>query len=174
MNSARLCACGCGGYTGIAKTANVKYGVSRGEPNVYIHGHHCKGRPRLDQVKRYRTQYRRGNSPVLLHRVRAEKALGKPLPEGAIVHHADGTKGDNAPLVICPDDSYHQLLHARMRIKAAGGNPNADLICSKCRAVKPYSAFHKKSTDARGYTRWCRDCYSAWHRLHLQRKRGAA
>lgn len=50
------------------------------------------------------------------HRVLAEKALGKPLPEGAIVHHT-GAPDDNygyMKLVICPDQAYHTLLHKRM------------------------------------------------------------
>ena len=50
------------------------------------------------------------------HRVLAEKALGKPLPEGAVIHHT-GNRDDNhgyCKLVICPNQEYHQLLHERM------------------------------------------------------------
>jgi HNH endonuclease len=45
----------------------------------------------------------------------AEQALGKPLPEGAQVHHINHKKTDNRPcnLVICPDAAYHALLHKR-------------------------------------------------------------
>lgn len=48
----------------------------------------------------------------------AEKALGKPLPQGAVVHHADENKADNAGvnLVICPNQSYHRLLHDRLKL----------------------------------------------------------
>lgn len=51
------------------------------------------------------------------HILVAEKALGKPLPRGAIVHHIDENKSHNANtnLVICPDQSYHMLIHKRMR-----------------------------------------------------------
>ena len=47
----------------------------------------------------------------------AEKALGKPLPKGAEVHHVDGNSENDKPtnLVICPSHAYHMLLHARMR-----------------------------------------------------------
>ena len=51
------------------------------------------------------------------HIVVAEKALGKPLPKGARVHHVNLDTHDNRRrnLVICPDEAYHQLLHKRMR-----------------------------------------------------------
>lgn len=51
------------------------------------------------------------------HIVLAEKALGRPLPEGAIVHHT-GKRDDNhgyCKLVICPNQAYHILLHSRMK-----------------------------------------------------------
>lgn len=50
------------------------------------------------------------------HRVLAEKALGKPLPPKAIVHHTQA-RDDNhgyCKLVICPDQEYHLLIHKRM------------------------------------------------------------
>lgn len=50
------------------------------------------------------------------HILLAEKALGKPLPKGAIVHHMNRNGQDNHTpfnLIICPDTAYHQLLHQR-------------------------------------------------------------
>jgi hypothetical protein len=62
----------------------------------------------------------------LHHVIVAERALGKPLPPGAEVHHVNEVRTDNRPenLVICPDRAYHMLLHARMRALDACGNAN--------------------------------------------------
>jgi len=174
MISEQLCACGCGKQTEFAKINDRKRGVKKGDPNRYLHGHYCKGRPRLDVVKRYRLVSLSATERILLHRQRAEKALGKPLPAGAIVHHADGTKSDHAPLVICPDDAYHMLLHRRMRIKSAGGDPNCDLICSKCKAVKHNTMFHLNQMNVTGHNRWCKSCVSEYDKARLLLRRGAA
>lgn len=97
-----------------------------------------------------------------LHRLRAEKAFGKPLPAGVVVHHADGTKHDDAPLVICQDQSYHALLHARMRIFKAGGNPDMDAWCCYCKQPRPREEFHqRKNTFGRkpgSLTTVCKSC----------------
>ena len=69
------------------------------------------------------------------HEVIAEKALGKPLPKGAEVHHIDENKlnNKNSNLVICPSRSYHFLLHRRQRALAECGNANW-LWCCLCQS----------------------------------------
>ena len=54
---------------------------------------------------------------VLEHILVAEKALGKPLPPGARIHHVNSVRDDNRPcnLVVCQSDAYHKMLHARIR-----------------------------------------------------------
>lgn len=50
------------------------------------------------------------------HVLKAEKAMGKPMPKGAIVHHVNGDPADNDTpwnLIVCPDQAYHLLLHRR-------------------------------------------------------------
>ena len=60
------------------------------------------------------------------HIVKAEKALGKPLPKGTEVHHVDGnpSNNENTNLVICPTHEYHFLLDVRLRAYNACGNAN--------------------------------------------------
>jgi len=60
------------------------------------------------------------------HVMVVERVMGKPLPPGAIIHHADEDRSNNDPsnLVVCPNHKYHHLLHVRMRAKKACGNAN--------------------------------------------------
>lgn len=83
---------------------------------------------------------------LLVHRVRAENALGCPLPLGSEVHHVNEQKGDPlGPLVICQDHAYHMALHARLNVLRAGGDPFLDKICHRCRVPKPRADFYNKS-----------------------------
>lgn len=51
------------------------------------------------------------------HILIAEKALGKPLPADAEIHHWNERRWDNRNenLLVCPDKSYHNLIHKRMK-----------------------------------------------------------
>ena len=72
------------------------------------------------------------------HTVIAENALGRCLPENAEVHHIDSNRRNNTHenLVICPNHSYHMLLHRRT--KALDGCGNASwLRCGICKEWSP-------------------------------------
>lgn len=124
----KLCECGCGLPAPIADRNRREMGWVKGEPKRFISGHNCKGEnnPRWKggtiSFGNYRLQYAPGHprtcngNHVLEHILKAEKALGKPLPPKAVVHHHTQTQ-----LVICQDQSYHMVLHARERaIKKRG------------------------------------------------------
>ena len=92
---------------------------------------------------------------VLEHRVIAEKALGKPLPIKAQIHHIDGNPNNNdrSNLVICPDEAYHRLLHRRSDAVAACGH--ADWIkCSICGRWDDKANMYQKRLG--GYHNECR------------------
>lgn len=99
----------------------------------------------------------------------AEAALGKKLPPGALVHHADGNKSNNSPsnLVICPNDAYHLLLHQRIRAKAACGNPNW-IRCWVCKTYSPPSEI-----VVNGKNTHHRDCINTWQNAARVRRMAA-
>lgn len=111
---------------------------------------------------------------VYEHVLVAERALGHYLPLRAIVHHVDENRKNNANgnLVICQDIAYHKLLHYRLKVLRAGGNPNTEKFCGDCRAFKPFMAFNvmvaNKSTGRQSV---CRDC--GQHRDAMRRQRAA-
>ena len=86
----------------------------------------------------------RGRRPAtgsrLEHRVVVARILGRPLPRKAVIHHVNGDRTDNRPqnLVVCENAGSHNLLHMRTRIRAAGGNPNTDVLCCRCGLAKPH------------------------------------
>lgn len=145
-----LCECGCGGLTSVALYTRRSRGYVLGQHLRFCAGHH-KRTPGGSKYK-YVGKDRR------LHRVRAEMALGKALPSRAQVHHADGSRSDDAPLVICQDAGYHKLLHARMRVKAAGGNPNTDAVCGRCGRAKNRSCFAPEARAVFGVRSACVGC----------------
>jgi len=110
------------------------------------------------------------------HIIVAEQALGRPLPRGVIVHHFNRQIRDsrNANLVICQDQAYHTLLHARQRVKDAGGNPNTDKICHRCRQVKSKSEFSPSSSRGiQTLASACKECAAgAQQRRRLLRQLG--
>lgn len=153
----KLCECGCGRPTNLAK--HSLKGLIKGQPCRFLPGHHPLP-PASEHTYRSR---KIGNKKTRVHRIRAEQALGKPLPVGAVVHHVDGSKSENSPLVICQDQAYHSLLHLRMKVFAAGGNPNTDLVCTKCRLAKPRDEFFvAKVQSVRGRSGLCKSCFKSW------------
>jgi hypothetical protein len=73
---------------------------------VYKHGTPTKLNKRGELDLAERRQYNKED------RIKAEQALGRPLPAKAIVHHHEGNP---STLVICPDQAYHMLIHGRIR-----------------------------------------------------------
>ena len=154
--SIHLCECGCGRPTAIAKQTIRKYGRVKGGPNRFLMGHYAKTKKRK---KGYRSVWV-GDHERMAHLVIAERALGKPLPSGAQVHHVDENKQNNANsnLVICQDGAYHSLLHARARIVRAGGNPSTHRICGRCGQLLEIAIFPRQPRTQLGTDSTCKPC----------------
>lgn len=169
-----LCRCGCGQTTRIATRNRARGGHRAGYPIPYVAGHHTpkgplspswKGgrRTRATYIQVRMPEHPRADSTGYVdeHQLVAERALGKPLPEGTIVHHVNDDPHDNRNknLVICQDQAYHLLLHQRARVVRAGGDPDTEAYCSECRNTKPFSEFHKQLVNrATGCTHICKAC----------------
>lgn len=140
----KLCECGCGEPAPLASRTDRRLGNVKGQPQRYVFGHSSRMRglgPENPSWKGGRHVLAHGyvmiyapesahadkRGYVLEHVRMAELALGKPLPEGAEVHHFDENRSNNVRgnLVLCQDRAYHQHLHARQRALAACGNPSA-------------------------------------------------
>lgn len=95
------------------------------------------------------------------HIVIAERALGKPLPHGAVIHHVDEDGANNAPnnLVICQDRGYHKILHVRMRALKACGHANW-VKCEYCHQWDdPINMYVRKGRSG-GYHNKCANEYN--------------
>jgi len=122
------CQCGCGQKTKVAKYDH--HGQISGEPLKFIHGHNARMSNhyawiggRINRKKKYvlikNSDHARADSQgyVREHILIAEKALGKNLPEKAVIHHHSPTD-----LVICQDQAYHLFIEQRTRAYKACGN----------------------------------------------------
>src|ERR1017187_10399932 len=78
----------------------------------------------------------------------AERVLGRLLPLGAVVHHVDEDRLNNAHsnLVICPNRAYHNFLHQRIDALKACGN----IDWRKCRRCHTYDDPINMSSWSRG------------------------
>lgn len=104
------------------------------------------------------------------HILIAEAVLGKPLPPGAHVHHADCNPSNNANrnLVICPSAKYHKWLHQRTEALEACGHADW-LQCQYCRKWDDPTNLQIQTNchNGRRLTQWHRQCRYGYE-LHLK------
>lgn len=169
------CQCGCGQFTPIAKENNKNRGLIKGQPRNCIPGHRItsqkgalhplwKGGRTIDRngyvlIKMPTHNRAQANGYVYEHILVAEKALGKPLPSGAIPHHIDKNRSNNitSNLVLCQDIAYHLLLHRRERALKACGHANWRK-CTLCKQYDdPSNLMTKKGKGGCSYHKGCKN-----------------
>lgn len=121
----------------------------------------------VPRVNDYVTVLRHGHPRAHRNRVKehilvAERALGKPLPSGAEVHHHDGDRRRNAGanLVICESRRYHMLLEARTRRLRDLGRLDVRR-CTRCKRVLPLAFFAASRRQWDGHHYECKECVNA-------------
>jgi hypothetical protein len=164
-----FCQCGCGELAPIATYTAKKRGYLKGTRNRFISGHNlCKrelspawkgGRKKHgDYMEILMPEHPRSgkNGYVLEHILIAEKALGKPLPQKAQIHHYTPDQ-----LVICQNQAYHRLLHQRQRAFNSCGHAN----WRKCPYCKHYDDPEKLNFIGRhAHHLQCKNEYQRNHR----------
>jgi hypothetical protein len=100
------------------------------------------------------------------HVLVAEKAIGRELPKGSVVHHADGDKFNNDPsnLVILQNQSEHSLVHVKKTILDHGGDWQTERYCRTCDTVKVKDEFGPDKRTFDGRQERCRECVRAYKR----------
>jgi hypothetical protein len=175
------CHCGCGQKTKVAWRNDTGRGHVKGESIRFLRFHAAWQTGKVVNhgyvlVKLPAHERADSQGYVREHILIAEKALGKPLPMGAEIHHMDKDGTNNKPgnLVICQDHAYHHLLHVRMRAYEACGKAHY----RKCQFCKTYD--DPEIMEAQRHAGWIRAyahhvCKSkAMQEYHLAHKRGGA
>lgn len=162
-----LCACGCERPTEIASCSSRRKGDIAGQPRRFLKGH-ARRRP-MEYGKRLSTQgyilvYLPGHPRstvegyVFEHIAVAEAVIQRRLPRSVSIHHVNENKADNEPknLVVLENHTEHMLLHRRLRVLRAGGNPWTQWLCSTCRTPKNFDRFYQGYQAQCGSV--CREC----------------
>lgn len=95
------------------------------------------------------------------HVLVAEKALGKKLPEGAVVHHRDKNPSNNNPwnLIVFASQADHLHFHKRERAYDASGHADW-LKCHYCKQYDdPINLYVYKNSSRMPHHRSCRQAH---------------
>ena len=156
------CHCGCGEKTLINSQTDNRRGWIKGEPRKYLTTHHLRVKPTgwKGNIIEHGGYAQVGNAIggyYPLHRITAERAIGKSLPPSVVVHHFRNE------LVVCENNVYHLFLHQRQRAYFACGN----VSWRKCKFCKEYDAPENLSIGPGGVHH--RPCKAEYERNRIRR-----
>jgi len=164
IEAAKYCECGCGQV--VARRFFSGHQNHVRSTRRELNGHWKGGRYVNDSgyAMVYDPEHRRAsaNGYVREHIALAEKALGKPIPDGAQVHHLTHIS-DNSSIVLCQDQKYHFLLHMRERAYKECGNPS----WRKCKFCQKYDApenLHMKQIKNYGWNIHHQSCEAEYEK----------
>ena len=89
----------------------------------------------------------------------AEAALGKTLPEKAVVHHVNGDSQNNwrTNLVVCENDAYHHTIERRTRAFLGCGHAG----WRRCVHCRQWDSPERLYISPKGGV-WHRNCYNKY------------
>lgn len=101
---------------------------------------------------------------VYEHRALVEELIGFKLTSKQIVHHIDENPLNNHPsnLIVCENQKYHLLLHARQDAINRGQNIKLQGHCGRCGLVKDKNQFSKNKRMVFGIHNICSKCQSTY------------
>jgi len=162
-----FCACGCGGKTTIAKRGEKRKKMTPGRPMRYLSGHNQRGENnyRWKNGAGYK-HIKHPTMPIVVreHRLLAEKALGKPLPIDAVIHHVNGSKRGGS-LVICQNTGYHRYLHQRERALKICGHATW-LRCPYCKKYDDPTNMYVRNGHGRH-----KSCHTKYETLRCHKRK---
>jgi len=118
-----------------------------------------------DKIHTDANGYERYSSGKYVHREIAKRILGRDLKGSECVHHLDHNRSNNKldNLVICPDASYHMLIHAKERIVKLGGDPTKNHYCTHHRELHDKSEFSFRKSWS-GLHNMCRNATNEYRK----------
>lgn len=104
----------------------------------------------------------------LVHREVVKVVLGRELLSSEVVHHVNYNRLDNRRenLVVCPDDSYHALLHCRTDAIEAGYSPDIHKYCYAHKEYHPKEEFGRNKRTVDGLHGMCKASCSSHKKSH--------
>lgn len=138
----------------ICLQCSIHFPSARADTKFCSHLCHSAFRRTGTILKGYRRVRDGSGKQVYEHRLVMECHLGRSLALFEVVHHKDGNKLNNtlSNLEILSSQSDHMQEH-RQTFSGA-----VERQCSKCREIKPVSAFYLRNDRPDGLHSHCKDC----------------